>query len=327
MKLAIINGITSQDGYYLSKYLINDKNYKIIGLVKSFERLSTALTEVEKGVELQVWNMKNHRTLINILKKYRPCEIYNFASLSSGEGMYDNTISTCEISGSSVVKILEAIRFSNIKIKFCQASSREVFGFATSSPQDESTKYNPRSPYGAAKSYADFMINIYREKYNIFACSAILYNHESPRRSERFVTKKIISSAIRIKYNLQDKLFLGNLDDQRDWGFAGDYVEAMWLMLQNSAPKNYIISTGISYSVRQFCDITFRYFGLNYKDYVVEDSTLFRKAEPNILVGNSNAIKADLGWKSKTDLYTLIKIMIESELNIIKNQIKNVYKN
>jgi GDPmannose 4,6-dehydratase len=321
MKVAIINGITSQDGYYLSKYLLRKKKYKIIGLVKSLERLSTALTEVEKGIEIQVWNMKNYRVLENHIKKYKPDEFYNFASVSSGEGMYDNTISSCEINGSSVVKILEAIRFSNLKIKFCQASSREVFGIANSSPQDELTTYNPRSPYGAAKSYADFMINIYREKYNIFACSAILYNHESPRRSEKFVTKKIVSSAVRIKYNLQEKLYLGNLDDQRDWGFAGDYVEAMWLMLQNSVPKNYIISTGIPFSVRQFCDITFGYLGLNYIDHVVEDRALFRKTEPNILVGNSNAIKVDLGWKFKIDLQTLIKIMIESELNIIKNQI------
>lgn len=328
MKTAIIIGITGQDGYYLSSYLICQKKYNVIGLVQSEKRLLTATNEVNNEVILEVWDMQNQENLENILLKYNPCEIYNLAAFSTGEGMYDNPINIVDINGSAVIRILEAIRLIDSKIKFCQASSREVFGLANLSPQDENTRYNPRSPYGVAKAEADFMINIYKEMYNIFACSAILYNHESPRRSINFVTRKITNSAVKIKYNLQEKLFLGNLKDKRDWGFAGDYIEAMWLMLQNSSPKNYVISTGKYYTIGEFCKITFDYLGLNYENYVIEDESLFRKAEPNILVGNSSAIKDDLGWEPKVNLNELIKIMVDYDIEIIsKQKDKDVYKN
>lgn len=313
MKTALITGITGQDGYYLAHFLIRKGGYKVIGLVKSVEALNSAVGDLYKQVDLAVWDMQGQQGFDEVLQKHKPCEVYNLAALSSGEGMYEDPLRILEINGRAVVRILEAIRKIDPTIRFCQASSREVFGVDSPAPQNENTKYNPRSPYGVAKAQADFMVNIYRERYSIFACSAILYNHESPRRSMNFVTKKIVNGALQIKYKNKEQLVLGSISDRRDWGFAGDYVEAMWLMLQSPIAKNYVISSGQAHTVAEFCDKVFSSLGLNYKNFVVQANSLAREPESQLLIGDSSLIRNELGWKPRLDLDQLIALMIEEE--------------
>lgn len=317
-KIAFITGVTGQDGSYLAELLIS-KNYYVIGVVRNLDsskiKANSSLFEKVKFVE---WDFLNQDVILQLIKEYKPSEIYNFAAFSSGAEMFDNPIEIAEINGLAVARLLEAIRYADEKIKFCQASSREVFGDSLVSPQTEATPTNPRSPYGAAKLYADSMIKVYRKHYNMFACSAILFNHESPRRGLGFVTRKITHEAVRIKHGLASELLLGNLDTLRDWGFAGDSVNAMWLMLQQNCPVDYVIATGETHTVREFCKITFEYLGLDYRDYVREDALSFRQSELATLVGDITKAKSELGWKPTVTFNELIKMMVEADIGLVK---------
>lgn len=317
MPIALITGITGQDGTYLAEQLLA-KNYQIIGVVRSLENAKkSVLSTLENRVELVEWDMLDQHLITDILRMYQPTEIYNFAAYSSGSGMFEDPVGIGEINGLAVTRILEAIREVNLNIRFCQASSREIFGEAAESPQTESTPTNPRSPYGAAKLYADSMIRIYRERYNIFACAAILFNHESPRRGLGFVTRKITHEACRIKLGLSKELHLGNLDALRDWGFAGDTVNAMWLMLQNDHADDYVVATGETHSVREFCKCAFEYLALDYRAYVREDASAYRPVEAAVLVGNAEKARTVLGWKPKVGFDELIHMMVDADMQTL----------
>ena len=279
-KVALVTGVTGQDGIYLTELLL-EKGYRVIGAVRDMHIAAMKLpAQWMSVIELVDWDMLNKQKMAEVLASYRPSELYNFAAYSTGTGMYDDPIEISEVNGLAVARILEAIRTVDVSIRFCQASSREIFGEAVESPQTEFTVVNPRSPYGAAKLYADTMVRIYRQRYGLFACSAILFNHESPRRGLAFVTRKITREAVRIKLGQTNELCLGNLDALRDWGFAGDTVRAMWLMLQHDHADDYVVATGETHSVREFCECAFSHLGLDYREYVREDATAFRPAEP-----------------------------------------------
>jgi GDPmannose 4,6-dehydratase len=314
LKSALITGVTGQDGSYLAELLLA-KGYHVVGVVRDVLKARKKILTILNGdVELVKWDMIDQNQISEILQKYKPDEVYNFAAFSSGAGMYENPVEISEINGLAVTRILEAIRMVDPKIKFCQASSREIFGEAKHSPQTEKTPHQPRSPYGAAKLYADIMIRIYRERYNLFACSAILFNHESPRRGLDFVTRKITHEAARIKLGLTTELFLGNLDTVRDWGFAGDTVNAMWLILQHEQPEDYIIATGSTHSVRQFCECAFSYLGLNYNHYVREDASSYRPSESVVLVGDASKAKTQLGWSPQVSFNELVQMMVDADI-------------
>lgn len=317
-KIALINGVTGQDGSYLSELLL-DKGYKIIGAVRDLEVAKKKWEpDLLSRVELIEWDMQNQQSIADVLAQFQPAEFYNFSAYSSGAGMYDDPAGIGRVNGLAVTCMLEAIREVDKGIRFCQASSREIFGEAVESPQTEQTLVNPRSPYGAAKLYADNMIQIYRQRYNIFACSAILYNHESPRRSIEFVTRKITHEAAKIKLGLSKKLQLGALDAARDWGFAGDYVQGMWLMLQQSKPDNYILATGETHTVRKFCEVAFECLGLDYHDYVRDDVSALRPNESVLLVGSIEKVKRELGWEPKVHFKELVKMMVDADMSLLK---------
>ncbi len=319
MANALITGITGQDGSFLAELLINN-GYNVVGVVRDLEKAVDKLTpSLLNRVNLFQWNMQDQPRIMEILQKYKIEEVYNFAAYSSGAGMYDDPIAIGDINGLGLTRILEAIRAVDKVIKVCQASSSEMFGATTETPQSEETKFYPRSPYGAAKLYAHNMVKIYRQRYDIFACSAILYNHESSRRGLGFVTKKIINEAVKIKLGLSNQLCLGNLDSYRDWGFAGDYVKAMWLMLQNPIADDYIVATGEVHSVRDFCECAFSYLDLDYRDYVYVESDLYRPAESIQLVGDFGKIRKILGWKPTVNFFDLVKMMVDEEMRNFKN--------
>ena len=317
MNVALITGITGQDGSYLAELLVG-KGYRVIGAVRdpksAYARL---LGELPGQVELVAWDMSNQAAMIAVLERVRPTEIYNFSGYSSGAGMYDNPVDIGDVNGLAVARILEAIREVDIGMRFCHASSCEVFGEAVESPQTECTLRNPRSPYGAAKLFADSLIHVYRQHYGMFASSAILFNHESPRRGLSFVTRKITHEAARIKLGLATHLPLGNLDAQRDWGFAGDYVRAMWLMLQQLHADDYVLCTGESHSVRMFCGYAFDHLGLDYRNYVTEDQAFHRPAESVRLVGCAAKAKRELGWAPQVGFKDLVHMMVDADLQII----------
>jgi GDPmannose 4,6-dehydratase len=319
MANALITGITGQDGSYLAELLIN-KGYNVVGVIKNLEQATDKIRSAFLNrVSLHQWDMLNQEGIIEVLQSYKIAEVYNLAAYSSGAGMYDDPIAIGDINGLGLTRILEAIRVVDKNIKICQASSSEMFGETTETPQSEETKFYPRNPYGAAKLYAHNLIRIYRQRYGIFACSAILYNHESPRRGVGFVTKKIIYEAVKIKLGLSKQLCLGNLDSYRDWGFAGDYVNAMWLMLQNTFADDYIVATGQIHSIREFCECAFSYLGLDYRDYVHVDSDLYRPTESIQLVGDIGKARKILGWKPTVNFYDLVKMMVDEEMRNLKN--------
>lgn len=315
MTTALIIGITGQDGSYLAEEL-RAKGYRTIGAVRDPSAPGDARRRraAESASELVHWDMLDPTVIKRILLTYRPREVYNFAAYSSGEGMYDDPVGMGQVNGMAVVRVLEAIREVDPEIRFCQASSREVFGEASESPQRETTPANPRSPYGAAKLYADSMIRIYRQRFGLFACSAILFNHESPRRGAQFVTRKITRGAAQIKLGLADALSLGNLDVYRDWGFAKDYVHAMWLMLQQAEADDFVLATGEVHSVREFCDVAFRHLGLDYRNYVREDPQAFRPAEPLTLVGDIDKARSRLDWSPSTSFEELVHMMVDADM-------------
>ena len=320
MPTALITGITGQDGSYLAEQLLA-KGCRVIGAVRNTENAKARLPAALKSdAELVAWDMLDQKRMTEVLAEYRPAEIYNFAAYSSGAGMFDDPVGIGEVNGLAVARMLEAIRALDVNIRFCQASSREIFGEAVESPQIESTSVNPRSPYGAAKLYADAMIRIYRQRYGLFACSAILFNHESPRRGLAFVTRKITHEAAKIKLGLAKELHLGNLDAQRDWGFSGDYVRAMWLMLQQEYADDYVVATGKAHSVRELCDLAFSRLGLDYCDYVREDASAYRPVESALLVGSAAKSNRKLGWQPEVEFKELVYMMVDADLQaLMKN--------
>lgn len=295
--------------------LLLSKEYRVIGTTRDVRKVARSLPlSLRNKVELVGWDMLDQDGIAKILSSYRPAEMYNFASYSSGSGMYDDPIGIGEINGLAVARILEVICGLDKNIRFCQASSREIFGEARESPQSEETLVNPRSPYGAAKLYADSMIRIYRHRYGLFACSAILFNHESPRRGLEFVTRKITHEAAKIKLGQANKIRLGNLEARRDWGHAREYVRAMWMMLQQKEPDDFVIATGEQHSVREFVETAFNYVGLDYRDHVVIDPQLLRPAEVETLLGDATKAKQQLGWQHEVTFKGLVHEMVESDL-------------
>ena len=328
-KRALITGITGQDGSYLAEFLLS-KEYEVFGLFRrtsilNFERIK----HFQDKIELISGDLLDQNSLVNAIKESNPDEVYNLASQSFVPTSWKQPVFTGEATALGVTRMLEAIKVVNPKIKFYQASSSEMFGKVKEVPQTEKTPFHPRSPYGVAKLYGHWITVNYRESYNMFCCSGILFNHESPRRGLEFVTRKVTNAAVKIKLGLSNELRLGNLDAKRDWGFAGDYVKAMWLMLQQDKPDDYVISTGITHSVRDLVQIAFDYVNLNWKDYVIVDPKFVRPAEVEILLGNSTKALKKLGWAPETSFEELIKMMIDADLERIENDIKlfNLNKN
>lgn len=319
MKKALITGVTGQDGSYLAELLLT-KGYKVYGLTR---RTSTVNNErikhIQDKIELVQGDLLDQSSLSSAILETEPDEVYNLAAQSFVKTSWNQPVLTGEFTALGVTRMLEAIRSVNRKIKFYQASSSEMFGKVTETPQKETTRFYPRSPYGVSKVYGHYTTVNYRESYGIFACSGILFNHESPRRGLEFVTRKISHTAARISLGKQDKLELGSLDPKRDWGYAPDYVEAMWLMLQQDKPDDYVIATGENHSVREFVELAFETAGIkNWRDYVLSDKKNFmRPAEVDYLIGDYSKAKDKLGWTPKTSFKELVKIMVESDLKYL----------
>ncbi|MDO8425945.1 MAG: GDP-mannose 4,6-dehydratase [Deltaproteobacteria bacterium] len=319
-KKALITGITGQDGSYLSEFLL-DKGYEVYGMVRrsSVERFDR-IEHIKDRLNLIQGDLTDQSSLDEAIKSIQPAEVYNLAAQSFVPTSWNQPTLTAEVTGIGTTRLLEAIRKIKPDAKFYQASSSEMFGKVREVPQTELTPFHPRSPYGVAKVYGHFITVNYRESYNIFACSGILFNHESPRRGLEFVTRKITHGAARIKIGLAKELRLGNLDAKRDWGFAGDYVKAMWLMLQQSEPDDYVVATGQTHSVREFVELAFGCAGLDWKKYVVIDPKFLRPAEVELLVGDPAKAKKKLGWKPDVTFEELVKMMVEGDIKGLKGK-------
>jgi len=314
MKRALITGITGQDGSYLADFLLS-KNYDVHGMVRrssneNFERIQ----KIRDRVTLHQADLLDQLSIIALIRDVRPHEIYNLAAQSFVPTSWVQPVLTGEFTAIGVTRMLEAVRLVDPKIRFYQASSSEMFGKVQETPQTEKTPFWPRSPYGVAKVYGHWITVNYRESYDLFACSGILFNHESPRRGKEFVTRKISHAVASIKRGLQKDLRLGNVEAKRDWGFAGDYVRAMWMMLQQGSPDDYVVATGKNHTVREFCEIAFDHVGLPWKKYVVVDKTLFRPAEVNTLCGNPAKARRKLGWSPEVGFADLVRMMVDADL-------------
>jgi len=321
---ALITGITGQDGSYLAEALLQ-KGYDVVGMVRrsstvNYERIA----HIQGSIEFVNGDLLDQVSLIDAIKIHEPDEIYNLAAQSFVQTSFGQPVLTGETTALSVTRMLDAIRIVDPKIRFYQASSSEMFGKVAEVPQTESTPFYPRSPYGVAKVYGHWITVNYRESYNLHASSGILFNHESPRRGLEFVTRKISYGAASIKLGLEEKLSLGNLDAKRDWGFAGDYVEAMWMMLQQEEPDDYVICSGMTHSVREFCDLAFNHLGLNYQDHVVVDEQFFRPAEVDLLVGDYSKAKKVLAWEPSTSFKDLVTMMVEADLALLEGRLKGL---
>ncbi len=331
-KVALITGITGQDGSYLSELLLA-KGYRVFGLIRRSSSFNTGrldhlykdLHEKDVRLRLVYGDLNDASSLNRIIKTIKPDEIYNLGAQSHVKVSFEIPEYTAEITALGTTRLLEAIRDSGIKTKFYQASSSEMFGNVREIPQSEKTPFYPRSPYGAAKVYSYWMTVNYREAYDMFACNGILFNHESPRRGETFVTRKITLAAARIKQGVQKKLYLGNLDAKRDWGFAGDYVEAMWLMMQQPKADDYVIATGETHSVREFLEAAFDYAGLNWKKYVEIDKRYFRPTEVDFLIGDNRKARKILKWKPKVNFKQLVRMMVEADMELISRQLHGTH--
>ena len=323
MPSALITGITGQDGSYLTEFLLG-KGYRVYGLVRrtstfNDERIHHLLNDIE----IIDADLLDQLSLISALRQAHPDEVYNLAAMSFVATSFQQPVATGEYTALSVARMLEAVRLADWPIRFYQASTSEMFGRAQTSPQNERTPFYPRSPYGVAKLYGHWITVNFRESYDMFACSGILFNHESPRRGLEFVTRKISHGVARIKLGLQDKLVLGNLDAQRDWGFAGDYVEAMWQMLQQNTPDDYVIATGVTHSVRDFVAAAFACVGINdWERYVEVDPRYLRPAEVDRLIGDASKARLRFGWRPKVTFEELVQMMVESDLERISRAIQ-----
>jgi len=317
-KRALITGITGQDGSYLAEFLLA-QGYEVIGMIRrsstvNFERIR----HIQEKIALISGDLLDEVSMINMLRENRPTEVYNLAAQSFVQTSWAQPVFTGETTALGVTRVLDAIRIVDPDIRFYQASSSEMFGKVVEVPQCESTPFYPRSPYGVAKVYGHWITVNYRESYGMHANSGILFNHESPRRGLEFVTRKITNSAARIKLGLDKELRLGNLESQRDWGFAGDYVKAMWLMLQQDQPGDFVVATGQTQSVRRFCELAFGHVGLDYRDYVVLDERFMRPAEVDLLVGDASKARRKLGWEPKITFKELVRAMVDADLADLK---------
>ncbi len=317
-KRALITGITGQDGSYLAEFLLA-QGYDVIGMVRrtstvTFDRIQ----HIQDDLELVQGDLLDQSSMIELLREYKVSEVYNLAAQSFVPTSWKQPVLTGEFTALGVTRILEAIRNVNPEIRFYQASSSEMFGKVQQVPQTEKTPFWPRSPYGVAKVYGHWITVNYRESYNLFACSGILFNHESPRRGYEFVTRKISHNVAKIKLGQAKELRLGNLDSQRDWGFAGDYVRAMWMMLQQDHPDDYVVAMGETHSVREFCEIAFGHAGLNWQDYVVQDPAFMRPAEVDQLIGDPAKAKAELKWEPEVSFQALVQMMVEADVEQLK---------
>jgi GDPmannose 4,6-dehydratase len=318
-KRALITGITGQDGSYLAEFLL-EQGYDVIGMIRrsstvNFERIR----HIQDRVTLTPGDLLDEVSLIHMLREHRPTEVYNLAAQSFVQTSFSQPVFTGEVTALGVTRLLDAIRIVDPEIRFYQASSSEMFGKVVETPQRETTPFYPRSPYGVAKVYGHWITVNYRESYGMHASSGILFNHESPRRGLEFVTRKISHGVARIALGLDRELRLGNLDAQRDWGYAGDYVRAMWLMLQQDQPGDYVVATGQTHSVRRFCELAFACAGLDYRNYVVVDERFFRPAEVDLLVGDPSRAREKLGWKPEVSFEQLVEMMVEADLRMLRS--------
>jgi GDPmannose 4,6-dehydratase len=314
MKTALITGVTGQDGSYLAEWLM-EQGYRVVGVVRrssteNFERIA----HIKDRIELTQADLLDQYSLIEALQKYQPDEIYNLAAQSFVPTSWNQPVLTGEFTALGVTRMLEAVRLVTPEAKFYQASSSEMFGKVRETPQTEATPFYPRSPYGVAKVYGHYITVNYRESYNLFAVSGILFNHTSPRRGYEFVTRKVSNGVARIKLGLDREIRMGNLDSRRDWGFAGDYVEAMWRMLQQDTPDDYVIASGETHSIRELVEIAFSHVGLDWQQYVIQDPAFYRPAEVDLLVGDASKAKRELGWQPTVSFTELVKMMVDSDL-------------
>jgi GDPmannose 4,6-dehydratase len=311
---AIITGITGQDGSYLAELLLS-KGYRVIGMMRrssvvTFERIQ----HIQDQIEIIQGDLHDQSSLMDLMETYKPDEVYNLAAQSFVPTSWNQPVLTGEVTALGVTRMLEAIRLLSPKTRFYQASSSEMFGKVHQVPQNETTPFYPRSPYGVAKVYGHWITINYRESYNLFAVSGILFNHESPRRGTEFVSRKITYGAVRIKLGLAKELRLGNLDSRRDWGFAGDYVDAMVRLIQNDHPEDFVVGTGETHSVQEFCDKAFSYLDMDYREYVIQDPRFYRPTEVDLLVADSTRVRQKLGWAPKVDFNKLVQMMVDADL-------------
>ena len=328
MKKALITGITGQDGSYLAELLLS-KDYEVHGVIRrastfNTERIDHLYQDPHiNGVRLflHYGDISDSTNLIQLLYRLQPDEIYHLAAQSHVRVSFDIPEYTGDVTGLSTIRILEAIRETGLKAKFYQASSSEMYGKVQEVPQRETTPFYPRSPYGAAKLYSYWLTVNYRESYGMFACNGILFNHESPRRGETFVTRKVTRAAARIKAGLEEKVYLGNLDAKRDWGYAKEYVEAMWLMLQQKEPDDYVIATGETHSVRELLEETFSYAGLDWRKHLAIDERYYRPAEVDLLIGDPGKAKRKLGWEARTKFKDLVRLMVDADVETARKEV------
>jgi GDPmannose 4,6-dehydratase len=321
---AFITGVTGQDGSYLAELLL-DKGYEVVGMVRrsstvNFERIA----HIQDHIELVPGDLLDEVSLIQALREHRPHEVYNLAAQSFVQTSFGQPVLTGETTALGVTRVLDAIRMVDPEIRFYQASSSEMFGKVHEVPQRETTPFHPRSPYGVAKVYGHWITVNYRESYGLHASSGILFNHESPRRGLEFVTRKISHTVAKIKLGMATELRLGNLDAQRDWGFARDYVEAMWLMVQQEQPGDYVVCTGETHSVREFCELAFAHVDLNWEDHVVIDERFMRPAEVDLLVGDHAKASERLGWKPRTGFTELVRLMVDADLDLLQGKLRPI---
>ena len=323
-KRALITGITGQDGSYLAELLLA-KGYDVIGMVRrsstvNFERIA----HIQDQLRFAPGDLLDGVSMIEILRTYRPAEIYNLAAQSFVQTSFGQPVLTGETTALGVTRLLDAVRLVDPEIRFYQASSSEMFGKVQEVPQTEVTPFHPRSPYGVAKVYGHWITVNYRESYGLHATSGILFNHESPRRGMEFVTRKITHAVARIKLGQADELRLGNLDAKRDWGFAADYVDAMWRMLQRDEPEDYVVCTGETHSVREFCQLAFDHVGLRWEDHVVIDESFMRPAEVDLLVGDASKAEAELNWAPQTSFGELVRLMVDADLDLLQGRLRGL---
>lgn len=319
-KRALITGVTGQDGSYLAEFLLS-KDYEVLGMVRrtstiNFERIK----HIQDEINIVSGDLLDQASLIDIIERFRPDEVYNLAAQSFVQTSWTQPVFTGEVTGLGVTRLLDAIRLVDPDIRLYQASSSEMFGKVREVPQNELTPFYPRSPYGVAKVYGHWITVNYRESYDLFAVSGICFNHESPRRGHEFVTRKIARAAAQIKRGLQDELRLGNIDAQRDWGYAPDYVRGMWMILQQEEPDDFVLSTGVTHTVEEFARIAFEVVGLNFKDYTVQDPRFMRPADVDLLVGDPSKAQSMLGWRATTSFQDLVRIMVEAELKNMEKE-------
>ncbi len=320
MPVALVAGVTGQDGSYLAEFLL-EKGYQVIGLVRRTSRLTyDRIQHLVDRIELVQADLHDLGSLMDVLREHKPDEIYNLAAQSFVPASWRQPVLTGEVNALGVTRMLEAMRLVRPDARFYQASSSEMFGKVREVPQKETTPFYPRSPYAVAKVYGHWITVNYRESYNLFAVSGILFNHESPRRGLEFVTRKVTHGVAKIKLGLADELRLGNLEAKRDWGYTGDYVRAMWLMLQQDEPDDFVIGTGETHSVRELCETAFSYVGLDYRDYVVQDPRFFRPAEVDLLVADPSKAREALGWEPRVSFSELIHMMVDADLERLERK-------